>query len=73
MGVTLVCDQNKNISNEQVTIAAKTVNANFFACVHWVQRVGTLGVALYRCQRHINFNLHFTELNIGSSIKYENT
>ena len=29
---TIVCGQNWNISNEQVKVAAKNINAKFFAC-----------------------------------------
>ena len=36
-------------------------------------RVGTFGVVLYRNLWPINFILHFAELHIGSSIRYENT
>ena len=33
---------------DQVKVAAKTINAKFFACELWVKRVGTFGVVLYR-------------------------
>ena len=48
--LTLVCSRNYNISNDQVTVAAKTISAKFFACEFWVKRVGTFGVVLYRNQ-----------------------
>ena len=38
------------MSNDQVQVAAKNINANFFACELWVKRVGTFGVVLYRNQ-----------------------
>ena len=47
---TLVCGQNSNISNDQVKVAAKNINAKIFACELWVKRVGTFGVVLYRNQ-----------------------
>ena len=71
--LTDVSGQNWNISNDQVKVAAKTIKANFFACELWVKRVGKFGVVLYPNERPVNFNLHFAELNIGSSIRYENT
>ena len=46
---------------------------NFFACKVWVKRVGTFGVVLYRSQWPVKFILHFAELHISSSIRYENT
>ena len=46
--VTLVCGRFQNISNGQVKVAAKTINAKFYACELWVKRVGTFGVVLYR-------------------------
>ena len=49
--------------------AAKNISAKFFVCELWVKRVGTFGVVLYRKQSF----LHFAELHIGSSIRYENT
>ena len=57
---TFVCGQNKNISNGQVMVAAKNINAISFACELWVKRVGTLGVVLYRNQFPENFILHST-------------
>ena len=54
-------------------VAAKHINAKFFACELWVKRVSTLGVVLYRNQWPVNFILHFTVLHIGSSIRYKNT
>ena len=68
----LVCGQNLNISNDQVKVAAKNINAKFFACELWVKRVGTFGVVLYRNQWPVNFILHSSELHIDSSIRYEN-
>ena len=65
--LTLVCAQNKNISNDQVKVAAKNINTKFFAYELWVKRVGTFGVVLYRNQWPVNFILHFAELHIGSS------
>ena len=53
-------------------VAAKNINANFFACELWVKRVGTLGVVLYRNQLPVNFILHSVELHIVSSIRYQN-
>ena len=53
-------------------VAAKNVNAKFFACELWIQRVGTFGVVLYRNQRPQNFILLSYVLHIGSSIRYEN-
>ena len=64
---TIVCGRNQNIGNDQVKVAAKNINAKFFACELWVKRVGTFGVVLYRNQWHVNFILHF-----GSCIWYEN-
>ena len=51
----------------------KNKNAKYFACELWVKRDGTFGVVLYRDQWPVNFILHFAELHIGSSIRYENT
>ena len=65
-----MCSQNLNISNYQVRVAAKNINAKFFACELWVKRVGTFGVLLYRNQLPVNFILHFAELHIDSSIRY---
>ena len=45
---TIVCGQNWNISNEQVKVAAKNINAKFFACELWIKRDGTFAVVLYR-------------------------
>ena len=39
-----------NISNGQVKVAAKNINAKLFACELWVKRVGIFGVVLYRNQ-----------------------
>ena len=39
-----------NISNDQVKVAAKNINAKIFACELWGKRVGTFGVVLYRNQ-----------------------
>ena len=47
---TFVCGQTYNISNDQVKVVAKHLNAKFFACEFWVKRVGTFGVVLYRNQ-----------------------
>ena len=47
---TLVCGQNQNISNDEVKVSAKNINANFFACELCVKRVGTFGVVLYSNQ-----------------------
>ena len=47
---TLVCGQNENISNDQVKVAAKNIDAKFFACELWVKRVGTFGLVVYRNQ-----------------------
>ena len=33
--------------NDQVKVAAKIMNAKFFACELWVKRAGTFGVVLY--------------------------
>ena len=52
-------------------VAAKHMNAIFFACELWVKRVGTFGVVLYRYQRPVNFTFHFVILRIGSSIRYK--
>ena len=43
---TLVCGQNKSISNDQVKVVAKIINVKFYACEFWVKRVGTFGVVL---------------------------
>ena len=40
----------KNISNDQIRVVPKNINANFFACELWVKRVGTFDVVLYRNQ-----------------------
>ena len=69
---TLVFGQNKNIINNQVKVAAKSINAKFFACKIWVKRIGTFGVVLYRNQWPVNFILHSADLHISSSIRYEN-
>ena len=45
-----------------VKVATKIESANFFACEHWVERVSTFGVVLYRNQLPVHFNLHFGEL-----------
>ena len=42
-----VLSQNKNISNDQVKVAEKSINTKFFACELWVKRVGTFGMVLY--------------------------
>ena len=42
-----VCGWNSNISNDQIKVAAKNINAKVFACDFWVKRVGTFGVVLY--------------------------
>ena len=60
-------------SNKQVKAAAKIINAEIFACELWVKRVGTFGVVLCGNQWSIHFILHFAELHIDSSIRYENT
>ena len=61
------------MSNDQVKVAAKNINANFFACELWVKRVGTFGVVLYHNQCPVNFVLYFAELHTSNSIRYENT
>ena len=48
------------------------MNAKFCACELLVKRVGTFGVVLYCNQWPANYILHFAELHIGSSIRYEN-
>ena len=48
--LTLVCGRNKNISNDQVKVAAKIISTKFFACEFRVKRVGTFGVVLYHNQ-----------------------
>ena len=46
----LDCGRNNNISNDQVKVAAKNINAKMFACDPWVKRIDTFGVVLYRNQ-----------------------
>ena len=36
--LTLVCGRNKNISNDQVNVAAKNISAKLFACEFGVKR-----------------------------------
>ena len=50
MVVKTCCGQSLNISDDQVKVATKNINASFFACELWVKRVGTFGVVLYRNQ-----------------------
>ena len=38
------------VGNDQVKVAAKNMNAKYFACELRVKRVGTFGVVLYRNQ-----------------------
>ena len=45
-----VCGLNKNSSDDEVKVSAKHINAIYLACELWVERVGTLGVLLYRNQ-----------------------
>ena len=45
----------------------------FFACELLTKRVCTFGEVLYHNQWPVNFILHFAELHIGSSTRYENT
>ena len=70
---THFCGQNKNISNDPVKVAAKCISVKFIAFELWVERVGTLGVVLYRYQLSLNFILHFAKLHIGCFIRYKNT
>ena len=57
----------------KVKVAAKNKNANFLAGELWVKRAVAFVVVLYRNQCPMNLILHFAELHIGSSIRYENT
>ena len=52
---------------------SQNINANSFACEFWVKRVGAFGVVPYHSQWPINCNVHFAELHIGSSIRYDFT
>ena len=38
------------LSNDQVKVIAKNINAYLFSCELWVKRVGIFGVVLYRSQ-----------------------
>ena len=70
--LTFVCGRNQNISNDLVKVSEKNESAKFFACELWVERVGTIGVVLYRNQLLVNFNLHFGELRSNNSINDKN-
>ena len=49
------------------------IYSNSIACEILVKRVDTFGVVLYRNQRPVNFTLHYSKLQIGSSIKCKTT
>ena len=65
----ITCGRNKNISNYQVKVSAKYINAKIIVCELLVNRVVTFGVIMYRNQRQVNFILHFAELHFGRSIR----
>ena len=50
MGVNFCLWSELDISNDQVKVSAKNINAEVFACELWVKRVGVFGVVLYRNQ-----------------------
>ena len=51
----------------------QNIDAKFIACELSITRVVTFGVVMYRNQLHVNFIIHYAELHIGISIKYNNT
>ena len=53
----------------QFVIVVFSDHTHFF----WLERAGTFVVVLYLNQWPVNFNLHFAEVHIGISIRYENT
>ena len=55
-----------------VKISAIIESAKFFACEHWVERVGTFDVVLCCNQCPVNFILHFGELYSDNSINDKN-
>ena len=65
--LTTGCKHLSNINYGQVKVAAKNIHTKRFASELWVKKVGTFGAVLYQNQ----LPMHFAELYIGSSIRYE--
>ena len=58
------------IRNQGMTRSNKNIKVKFIACDYSVKRVVTFGVVLYRNQWPVNCIFHFSELHIGSSIRF---
>ena len=57
----------------QVKFATNNIKETLIVCDCSIKRGVTFDVVLYRNQRPVNCILHFTELHIGSSIRYKYT